>query len=45
MDKQEIRIDTSLIPDYVRDQLAKATLEMVKEAFQQPGMEENTKLG
>jgi len=40
MEKQEIHIDTSLIPDYVRDQLAKATLEMVKEAFRQPGMEE-----
>ncbi len=40
MEKQEIHIDTSLIPDYVRDQLAEATLEMVKEAFRQPGMEE-----
>ncbi len=40
MDKQEIHIDTSLIPGYVRDQLAKATLEAVKEAFRQPGMEE-----
>ena len=40
MDKKEIHIDISLIPDYVRDRLAKATLEMGKEAFQQPGMEE-----
>ncbi len=33
----EIKIDTSLIPDYVRDSLAAASLEFVK------GLKENSK--
>ncbi len=36
----EIHIDTSAIPDFRRDRLAKGALEIVKLAFSQPGAEE-----
>lgn len=37
MEKQELRINVSEIPDCVREDLARATLELVKNILSQPG--------
>ena len=37
MEKQELRINVSEIPDCVREDLARATLEMVRNILAQPG--------
>ncbi len=37
MKSQEIKIDTTAIPDYVRDSLAEATLQLIRGILRQPG--------
>lgn len=37
MQKDTIKIDVGLIPNYVRDDLAAATLEFMKRILEQPG--------
>jgi hypothetical protein len=36
----DIKVDTNLIPESVRDDLAATTLDAVREYFQQPGVQE-----
>lgn len=36
----EVRIDTTLVPDHVRDDLAAVALNGVREYFRQPGVQE-----
>ena len=39
MQKDTIKIDVGLIPNYVRDDLTAATLEFMKRILEQPGAE------